>query len=108
MAELPQKLTDPPLKFGDTGDAVKKLQDFLQSLPEVQKAQNFLKDFGKGFSFKDANIYGNFEKESRLYLSEYQKRNKERIKKVGNLSDADFDKILGTLDYSTWRVIQNQ
>ncbi len=106
MAELPQKLTDPPLKFGDTGDAVKKLQDFLQSLPEVQKAQNFLKDFGKGFSFKDANIYGNFEKESRLYLSEYQKRNKERIKKVGNLSDADFDKILGTLDYSTWRVIQ--
>lgn len=101
----PISITDPPIRPNDTGEAVKQLNDFLQSLPEEQQRQNFLADFGKSYSLTDGNHYNTFSVEAGKALYDFQISHKKQIIDLGNLSEQQFQKEINIVSYLTWNII---
>lgn len=109
--KLPLLKSDPSIKYGDTGDAVKKIQDFLQSLSSVSKKQDLEASVsGKTvIRLTDGKIYGKLESNTHNELQVWQKENKESIKKAGQLSDEDFSKTeYGSVSFATWAVMSGK
>ncbi|MDP3986876.1 MAG: hypothetical protein Q8P81_01480, partial [Nanoarchaeota archaeon] len=93
---LPFKKGDQPIQPNDSGEAVKWVQDFLQSLPETKKQQEFLasSNFSSGGQvdkLDSSKHYGIYDLETRRYLRDYQNKNKARIKKLGQLTDSELE-----------------
>lgn len=98
--QLPNSPSDSPIIKGDTGDAVKILQSFLES----QAIDDLLPD--RNFTLLDEKHFGTFDEDTRKALQAWQAANEDSIKKAGNLQD--LQKELGKLGYPTWQVISRE
>ena len=104
--KIPALKSDAAVQLGDTGDAVKQLQTFLQKQKFVQDDQ----DFQKGFpnpppKLTDGKIYGTFEKETSRYLQSWQKFNEISIKKAGQLSTQEWQSEIGQLGFASSQIM---
>lgn len=102
---LPLSKNDSVIVLGDTGKSIEKIQSALQSLPSIQEQQDLLGGIDRDFSLLDPKRFGIYEKDTRLFVISFQDENKERIKKVGNLSEEEFIRERGSIGFSTWYVL---
>jgi hypothetical protein len=99
----PTKKGDTTIQPNDTGSAIKLVQDFLQTLPEVLQYETFQADFGKGFKLTDSGIYGIFEIQTGYFVKQFQLSRKAKIMKIGGYSETEFSSIVNTIDYATYQ-----
>ena len=106
----PARKGSPAIKFGETGDHIKVIQDFLSKQDFYIKEQEFMTGFGSHSkeTITDGNNYGRFSSATAKVLFDYQRLNSALIMKSGNLDAAEFEKEKNVIGFATILAMKSQ